>query len=104
MNYFVQSGGKIRLNGTDQAASVLQNVSNILATKKGSVPLYREFGLSQTFLDKPTPVAQVLLISEIKEAIETFEPRAQFVSASFQEDVSLPGRVVPVVGVKILES
>lgn len=77
----------IHLNETDTLTSVLQNIAIILATPKGSVPLYREFGLSATFLDKPSPVAKMMLKVEIREAIERWEPKAQFVSVTFEERV-----------------
>lgn len=48
----------IRFNETDTLSSVLQNIAVILSTPKGSVPQYREFGLSVVFLDKPMPIAK----------------------------------------------
>ena len=38
----------IRFNETDTLSSVLQNIAVLLSTPKGSVPQYREFGLSAT--------------------------------------------------------
>ncbi len=93
---------KIRLNETDTLASVLQNIALILKTPKGSVPMYREFGLSQTFLDKPMPVAKVMMISALKEAIERWEPRAEFVGVTFSANASNPGELNPTVEVKII--
>lgn len=92
----------IRLNETDTLRSVLQNIAIILATPKGSVPLYREFGLSATFLDKPTPKAKMMMRAEVREAIERWEPRAQFVSMTFEERVTQPGTLWPTVEVEII--
>jgi len=50
--------------------AVLQNIALILATPKGSVPLYRDFGLSWEPLDKPMPVAQAMMTGEVRETIE----------------------------------
>ena len=64
---------------------------------------YREFGLPMRFLDKPTHIARPMIVSEVKEAIEKFEPRATFVRVLFDEDASIPGRVIPTVEVEINE-
>lgn len=66
----------IRFNETDTLSSVLQNIAVILSTPKGSVPQYREFGLTVTMLDKPTPMAKMMMRAEVREAIERWEPRA----------------------------
>ena len=92
----------LQMNVTDTVASVIQNVAVILATRKGDVPLYRDFGLSQTFVDKPIPAARVLLYAEVKEAVEQYEPRAEVVDITFQEDRSAPGRLIPTVEVEII--
>lgn len=92
---------KIRFNDEDPVSSVLQNIACILSTPKGSVPLYRSFGLSTIFLDKPMPKAKLMMIAEVREAIETWEPRASYVGLAFKEDVSQPGTLWPVVEVEI---
>lgn len=91
----------LRFQETDLVASVLQNIAIILATPKGSVPNYREFGLDNSFLDKPMPVAKVLMIAPVREAIETWEPRATVLSVTATEDLSNPGKLSPVVVVEI---
>lgn len=91
----------IRLNEQDTVHSVLQNIAVILSTRKGSVPLYREFGLNMDFLDKPIPVARVMMIAEVREAIERWEPRATVLHVSFAEHISEPGRLIPAVEVEI---
>ena len=62
--------GPISLNETDPVKSILQNVSIILRTIKGSCPMYRGFGIDATLIDRPIPAAKVLLFSQIREAIE----------------------------------
>lgn len=101
MTYTVAAGAALTLNETDPAASVLQNVAIILATRRGSCPLYRDFGISMDFLDRPMPVAKTLAYAEIKEAIETYEPRAQVVNVTFEESPEHPGQLKPVVEVNI---
>lgn len=103
MSYIVTpaDADKITLNESDNVRSVLQNIKIILSTKKLSVPLYREFGVDMAFVDKPMPVAQALMIVEIKDAIARWEPRAELVSVEFQIDESTPGKLIPVVEVEI---
>lgn len=106
MSYKVSAANlsEISLNETDLVKSVLQNVACILATRQGTVPLYRRFGLDQSFLDKPASVARVLLIRTVKEAVEEHEPRAEIVAVSFDETALSQGILIPTVEVNILES
>lgn len=60
----------------DEITSIVQNIVLLLNTRKGSIPLYREFGLPMEFIDKPADVAETLATLEIAEALEQFEPRA----------------------------
>ena len=50
--------GPISLNETDPVKSILQNVSIILRTIKGSCPMYRGFGIDATLIDRPIPAAR----------------------------------------------
>lgn len=92
----------IRFNETDTLSSVLQNIAVILSTPKGSVPQYREFGLSVVFLDKPMPIAKMMMIADVREAIERWEPRAQYVGIEFTERITQPGTLWPTVEVEIV--
>lgn len=92
--------GALRLNETDRTRSVLQNVRIILSTWKGTVPLYRQFGLPSDFLHKPLPVAKAMLRAQIREAVEKFEPRVEVVDVTFAEGVD---GLIPTVEVNILE-
>lgn len=93
--------GNIRLNELETVNSVLQNIALILATPKGSVPFYRDFGVSNEFLDKPMPAAKAMMVGEVREAIETWEPRAAVRNIWFAEAALEPGRLVPTVEVEI---
>jgi phage baseplate assembly protein W len=101
MTYSVTAGAALTLNEMDPVASVLQNVAIILATRRGSCPMYRDFGISMDFLDRPMPVAKTLAYAEIKEAIETYEPRATVAGVTFSEDANTPGLLIPTVEVNI---
>lgn len=103
MTYTVSAGQYegITLNEPNRVKSVLQNLSILLKTWKGDVPLFREFGLPMQFLDRPMNVATPAIIVEIREAIQRFEPRAELVSVNFTQDAS--GVLSPVVEVNIID-
>lgn len=103
MSYTVSATdlGRLRFNEADTVNSVLQNIAVILSTPKGSVPLYREFGIPFDILDKPIPIAKNMIIAPVREAIERWEPRATFVDIRFSGDVSQPGSLIPIVEVEI---
>ena len=91
----------ITLGESNRVQSILQNLSIIFRTRLGSVPMYRQFGIPMNFLDKPVNVALPILIVEAREAIMKFEPRAEFVSATFSH--SNDGTLIPQVEVNILD-
>jgi hypothetical protein len=102
MSYTVTSNiEKLTLNETDTVASVLQNVAIILSTWRGEVPLYRDFGLSPDLLHRPIDVAKAQMRSEIMEAVEEYEPRANIVSISFEADELMPDVLRPVLEIEI---
>lgn len=61
---------------SNEAEEIMQNVTTIVTTVRGTVPLDREFGISADILDAPMN-RQQRLIAEVAEAIEKFEPRAR---------------------------
>lgn len=91
----------IRFNEKNTVNAALQNIALILSTPMGTVPLYRDFGLDWSFLDKPAPVAKVLMVAPVREAIERWEPRATVLDVSFSEDPAQPGMLIPTVEVDI---
>lgn len=105
MRYLIRSDDTVSLTlfENDKVKSVLQNLLLLLTTRKGSVPMFRDFGLSQNFVDKPISVAQTLMVTEVREAMEKYETRAEFVGLSFEYNESVPGRVVAILEVEIDE-
>lgn len=105
MSYIVSGADKqkIVLNEADTVAAVLQNVRIILRTVQGSCPLYRQFGFDAEMLDKPIPVAKMLMMSAVREAVEAYEPRVQVLSIDYDTSAEMTGRLVPIVEVEIIE-
>lgn len=83
--------------GTDE---ILQNVSMILSTPKGSVPLDRNFGVDLSMLDMPIEMAQNLFTVQVIEAVQDYEPRATIQSVSYERN-HLSGKLKPIVKVVI---
>ena len=92
---------ELRPGETDETASILQGLRVLLATRRGGVPFYREFGLTMEFLDKPLPIAQALIAAELAEAIDRFVPRAKLIGITVRADPEIPGKLVPEVEVEI---
>lgn len=83
-------------------AEVIQNVRTILRTRKGSVPLDRKKGLDWNFMDKPLPVAQAALSTDVIQQVNKYEPRAKVLRVGFDESQADDGRLIPrvVIGVE----
>jgi len=96
----------INLKEEDEIKEILRNVAVILATPKGSVPMYRSFGLDMSFLDKPMNVAKNMAVIPVREAIEEWEPRAEYKDMTIMPDPSNPGKLTfsVVVEIKVGES
>lgn len=103
--YTVTLSSQVDFAPSDEVREILQNVRTILSTRKGSVPLGRDFGLTWAHIDKPMPVAKMLMRSEVIDAIEEYEPRATVVSVDFDEDTAsaMDGILKPRVVVQIGE-
>ena len=103
MRYTVSTADKdeLRLGEADETASILQGLRVLLATRRGSVPFYRDFGLTMEYRDKPLPVAQALIAAELADAISRYEPRAKLIGVTVQPDSEEPGRLLAEVEVDI---
>lgn len=91
----------IQLNEVDRTREILRNVAVILATPKGSVPMYRSFGLDMSFLDKPMDIAKNMAVIPVREAIEEWEPRAIYKGITLKLDPSNPGKLSFTVQIEI---
>ena len=67
--------------GTDR---VLQNVMNLLKTKMYEVPFLRYMGIDPDLIDKRQQEVEIDLRINVKEMIETYEPRATFIDLTIE--------------------
>ncbi|MCL2357478.1 MAG: phage tail protein [Defluviitaleaceae bacterium] len=79
---------------------ISQNISTILLTPKGSVPLDRNFGTSWQFISRNTPAAESMIVSDILDAVEEYEPRAEILSITFDTN-EMTGQIIPRLEVSI---
>lgn len=89
--------------GATGLRGLAQEIRTALATRKGSVPLDRDFGLSWELIDLPLPESRPLLVAEIGRALECCVPRIKVKSVTFRTDTSgaADGKLTPVVTVEI---
>lgn len=92
------SPNKLNLSPENEIEEIIQNINTLLSTPKGSVPLYRDFGLDLSLVDEPLLVAKARISSEIFQLISKYEPRAQVVEVDFNMGESV---LIPKVKVKI---
>ena len=85
--------------GATGLRGLAQEIRTALATRKGSVPLDRDFGLSWELIDLPLPESR----PEIGRGLERCVPRIKVKSVTFRTDTSgaADGKLTPVVTVEI---
>jgi type IV secretory pathway VirB2 component (pilin) len=87
--------------GATGVEEIFQNVKYIVLTTIWSVPLDREFGIDASFVDKPIPIAQLIIGQEIALKINLYEPRAKFRDITFDGD-GLQGLLRPTIIIDII--
>lgn len=87
--------------GATGREEIYQNVRTILATPKGTVPLDRDFGVDQAFLDQPTSIVMARALPGIVEAVEKYEPRVRVTAVGWVESDAADGRMIPNVRIRI---
>lgn len=70
----------------DVQKSVLQNVALLISTKRGTVPMYRSFGLPMEFIGRPLHVAETIAASEVQDAITEYEKRVAVKDVALASD------------------
>jgi phage baseplate assembly protein W len=93
---------EINFAPASEIEEIVQNIKTILSTPIYSVPLDRAFGVNAELVDLPLLVAQAKLSSEIVQAIQKHESRAEVTKVSFVGD-ALVGRLQPTVRFRLKE-
>ena len=98
-----RAGVTLTLFPETEEQDIVQNIYCILNTVIGSVPHFRDYGLDNSYLHQPMPVARSTFAAAIADAISLHEPRAQVQSVDFSLDPDQPGHLFPIVEVTFLE-
>lgn len=81
---------------------IWQCVKYILITSIRSVTLDREFAMDFVMVDKPKPIAKLMLTQEIAMKISLFERRCEFVDISYRGEDSVDGELQPEVKIALV--
>jgi len=87
----------------DTEAEIIQSIYCILFTQLGSVPCYREFGISPDWLHRPINAAQSAYAVALTQALRAYEPRVRVDRVHFDADPLHPDRLYPILEVTIFE-
>ena len=82
----VTGDNEINFSPPDLLSEVSQNLRTIISTSKGTVPMFREFGLDNAIVDLPVNSALAKVQSDIIMAVKKFEPRIKLSSINFEGD------------------
>ena len=97
----IDSSKSLELNWTAKGNDrVIQNVYNILNTRKSDVAYNREFGISPDVFDNDVETSKILLMEDLEEQIRINEPRAKLKSIDIQ-GVTAEGEIAVVVKIEV---
>jgi phage baseplate assembly protein W len=83
---------------SSEIQEIIQNVRTIISTRKGNVPLDRDFGLDWGFVDQPLAVSQAMLSAEVVRQVKKYEPRAVVIRVGFDPSSNAAdGQLKPIV-------
>ena len=74
---------------------IYQNINTILSTYKFTVPLFREFGFTAEFIDRPLTVLLPVYVREVVETIEKYEQRVLIEEVKLNGDIE--GKAYPTI-------
>lgn len=91
---------RLRLDGdSEEIEDIRKNLSMLYATRAGSLPLNRDFGLEGDFISQPLPVAKSEFEFEVIRKTEIYEPRVRVEKVVYEYD-STNGAMKPIVYLK----
>ena len=78
---------------------VLQNVAVIIDTWEKTCPLLRELGLPAQLIGRPLPVVKNIMVGQLYDQIEEYEPRAILGDITFEEN-AFTGKLIPIIEIE----
>ena len=79
-----------------EAEDISRCLRTLYATRAGSQPLDRDFGLDWGFIDKPLPTAQQEFAFEVIRKTKKYEPRVKVKEVTYELD-GISGKMKPVI-------
>lgn len=91
--------------GATGLPAIIQQVQIVCATRVGSLPLDRAFGIEADATDTPLPVAKAKATAAVIQGIEAYVPGVNVLSVSWVPDAEAArdGKLTPVVRIEIDE-
>lgn len=88
--------------GASGLTALAQEIRTVLTTRKGSVPLDRDFGLDWNILDCPLHEVKTRYVADVTRQVEKYVPRVKVVEVDFKTSGdAADGLVHPVVKVSV---
>lgn len=87
--------------GATGLAGLEQEIRMLLSTRKGSVPLDRDYGITWEYVDLPLPEAMPYMVSEIASQLTRYVPKIKVRDINFKSDDPVEGILQPTVVVEI---
>ncbi len=101
--YITVDSKNITLTPKNLIEEITQNVSVIVSTVMGNVPLDRKFGISGEIIDTSSVKGKSKLMIYLLESVQDFEPRIEVTAVDFIEDIksAAEGTLIPRLEVRI---
>ena len=78
---------------------VLQNVAVIIDTWENSCPMLRGLGLPAQLIGRPMNVVKNIMVGQLHDQIEEYEPRAILGDITFEEN-AFTGKLIPIIEIE----
>lgn len=89
----------IDLSPKNEYQEVLQNVAIIIDTWENTCPLLRALGLPGQLIGRPLPVVKNIMVGQLHDQIEEYEPRAILGDITFEEN-AFTGKLIPIIEIE----
>ena len=89
----------IELTPENTYKEVLQNIAIILDMVQKEAPMLRDMGMPGSTMARPLPVVENIIVGNIYDQIEQYEPRAILGNVTFEQD-GLTGKLIPIIEVE----
>ena len=90
---------KIDLAPANVHQEVLQNVAIIIDTWENSCPMLRALGIQAQLIGRPLPVVKNIMVGQLYDQIEQYEPRAILGGITFEEN-AFTGKLIPIIEIQ----